>query len=240
MTDDREMDNDKAQKYRATAGPHDLKNLILRKWPEGLRPLGHCRERSFPTGVAALDALFPSGPGIPYGQLIEITGGVSSGKTSLLWRLITAGQGAGHTVAYVDCGGMFFPAVEVDLTRLLLLRAATGHRAASPTELLRSSLRSAELMLRDRRADLIAFDLIGQRHPLPLGLLHRLRLRTVRAKGLVIFLTESNDPRQPGIIPASMAALRLEVSRTERHERFRVVITKSRLCLEGVRLEVEW
>jgi hypothetical protein len=263
-----------------------LKNAITKKWPEAIRSLGRRSGLYFPTGLAELDNLFPSGRGIPYGQLIEITGGPSSGKTSLLFRLLASAGRPRRTVAYVDFDGAFFPeaaaSAGVDLKRLLVIRPETGRQVTSPTgsgnqnlteqpavdnnapaytrgrhmstcaELpgrcghrprtkcdpagqLRQNLRAAELLLRDRHADIIVLDLVGQKQPLSLGLLHRLRLRTVRAKSLVIFLTEK---RPNDIIPSSMASLRLEVGRIDDTGRFRIVVTKSRICPEGIRLEV--
>jgi hypothetical protein len=202
-----------------------LKRLVSKRWPEAVINSADSATPSFITGVASLDQLFPTG-GIPYGQLMEITGGVSSGKTTLLLRVL-ATLTARETVAYVDFSGSFFPAgaisTGVDPDRLLVV---------TPRNML-SGLRTAELLFRHRMADVTVFDLLGCRDPLPFTLLHRLRQQTTRAKGLVIFLTENNSD----IVPTSMVALRLEIARID-HDRFVVTITKSRFCKEGMEVEV--
>jgi hypothetical protein len=132
-----------------------------------------------------------------------------------------------QTAAYVDFSGSFFPAgaitTGVDPDRLLVV---------TPEDLL-SGLRTAELLFRYRMANVIVFDLLGCREPLPFTLLHRLRQQTTRAKGLVIFLTEHNSD----IVPTSMVALRLAIARID-HGRSIVTITKSRFCKEGMEVEV--
>jgi hypothetical protein len=211
---------------------------LRQKWPDAIRSLNEQDELSFPTGLAELDRLFASKRGIPYGQLIEIRGGISSGKTSLLFRILSGRPNS--TIAYVDFCHTFFPEATIasglNLDRLLLIRPApTRPESDNHDNTLKAGLRTAELLLRDHHANLIAFDLVGWRTALPIGLLHRLRLRTVRAKGLVIFLTQTS-----GIIPSSMASLRLETKRIDpaTPNRLLITITKSRLCAEGVRLEV--
>ncbi|MCP4685782.1 MAG: hypothetical protein GY867_10110 [bacterium] len=212
-----------------------LREAISRKWPEALRSLtpASLAERQglvFETGLPEVDALFPL-HGIPYGQLIEITGGVSSGKTSFLFRLLAVWS-AERTVAYVDFDNAFFPDAAVcagiDLSRLLVVRPEP--KADDP---IKPGIRTAELLLGKKNSDIIVFDLVGRRTPLPLGLLHRLRLKTVRARGMVIFLTNKNT----GIVPSSMASLRLEISRRD-HDRLEIAVTKSRLSAEGARVEV--
>ena len=208
-----------------------LKEAITRKWPEALGPIAEVQHRVFDTGCDSLDALFPSG-GIPYGQLIEITGGVSSGKTGFLFRLL-ARWCKDNTVAYVDVTDSFFPdaaaSAGVDLTRLLVVKPSGG-----AADRLQSSLRTAELLLVEGRVTIVLFDLVG-RHAagrLPLPLLHRLRLKTVRAKGLVVFLTQENSY----VIPASMVSLRLTVCRSS-SDTLSITVSKSRISVEGTRVE---
>ncbi len=289
--------------------PRNLTGAIRQKWPEAIRSLTDRDDLFFATGLAELDSLFASGRGLPYGQLIEIRGGVSSGKTSLLFTLLAGAASRPRRIAYVDFNNAFFPdatgASGIDLSRLLLIKPSNLCRQASrsdgtapresigpgrPTPRHRASrsdgiddikdgIRTAELLFRDRHADIIVFDLVGRHTPLPIGLLHRLRLKTVRAKGLVIFLTQTDsrqitpppersqdppeqkmsltqtvqrsvgsctrqsrgcDPTAVDIVPSSMASLRLEVQRLDDtvSNRHRITITKSRLCAEGIRLEV--
>ena len=87
--------------------PSAVKELIRRKWPEALLENAGRSGRSFVTGLENFDRLFPSG-GIPYGQLVEITGGASCGKTGLLFHVL-AGLVRQVRVGYVDAGNTFFP-----------------------------------------------------------------------------------------------------------------------------------
>ncbi len=216
-----------------------LKQKLTRKWPEAIRSLSDQNELVFSTGFPELDSLFPMG-GIPYGQLIEITGGVSSGKTGLLFRMLSCAT-QNRIAAYVDFSNAFFPdaasASGLDLSRLLVIKPNVRG-----DDCIKNSLRTAELLLRDRNADIIVFDLVGyhRKDTLPIGLLHRLRLKTVRAKGLVIFLTQpvKTNGVSPNIIPSSMASLRLTVGRTNTN-RLAISITKSRITTEGTHVEVQ-
>ena len=79
-----------------------------------------------PTGVGALDACLRGG--LPRGQLSEIAGPRSSGRTTLLLHLMAAAAGRGEIAALVDTLDRFdltsACAAGVDLDRLLWVR---GH-----------------------------------------------------------------------------------------------------------------
>ena len=84
-----------------------------------------------PTGVSVLDARL--GGGFPRGQLSELVGPRSSGRTSLLLEMLAAATSRGELVALVDALDMFdaasASAAEIDLERLLWIR---GHAVTSP------------------------------------------------------------------------------------------------------------
>lgn len=204
----------------------ELKRLIKRKWPEAAGLASERLNLAFRTGFPALDALFPH-QGIPCGQLIEITGGVSSGKTTLLLTLLASLSRSGRAV-YIDLSRSFFPASAaacgVDLGRLLAVTPANTPMA----------LRVAELLLQANIASWIVLDLVGQRESLSALMLHRLRLKVTRSRGLILMLTENNS----GIIPPSMAALRLKVRRAG--DGVQVMVSKSHICKEGVSVEVSF
>jgi recombination protein RecA len=77
-----------------------------------------------PTGLQALDHHLLGG--LPRGQLSEITGPRSSGRTSVLFRLIAQASRGGELVALVDTLDRFDPAsadaAGVDLTQVLWIR----------------------------------------------------------------------------------------------------------------------
>jgi hypothetical protein len=84
-----------------------------------------------PSAIATLDARL--GGGVPRGQLSELVGPRSSGRTSLVLQIIAAATGRGELVALVDTLDMFDPesaaAAGVDLPRLLWIR---GHVVINP------------------------------------------------------------------------------------------------------------
>jgi recA bacterial DNA recombination protein len=83
------------------------------------------------TGITAFDAII--GGGFPRGQLSEITGARSSGRASLIVRMLAAAAARGELTALVDALDMFdvasAAAAEVDLDRLLWIR---GHVVPNP------------------------------------------------------------------------------------------------------------
>ena len=84
-----------------------------------------------PTGITALDARL--GGGFPRGQLSEVAGPRSSGRTSVLLQAIAAATARGELVALVDALDMFdvesAAAAGIDLDRLLWIR---GHVVTNP------------------------------------------------------------------------------------------------------------
>jgi recA bacterial DNA recombination protein len=84
-----------------------------------------------PTELAPLDAQL--GGGIPRGQLSEIVGLRSSGRTSVLLRMLAAATARGELVALVDGLDMFdaasASAAGIDFNRLLWIR---GHVVTNP------------------------------------------------------------------------------------------------------------
>ena len=88
-----------------------------------------------PTGIASLDATRRGG--LPRGQLCEIAGAPSSGRTTLLLRLLAEVTGRGEIAALIDTSDRLDVAAAVasgvDLARLLWVRgdATTGPGDAS-------------------------------------------------------------------------------------------------------------
>ncbi len=101
------------------------------------RPLGQSDERYVvPTGIAPLDARL--GGGIARGQISEIVGPRSSGRTSTVMSALAGATARGELAALVDTFDMFDPpsahACGIDLTRLLWVRgvALAAYAAAVP------------------------------------------------------------------------------------------------------------
>jgi hypothetical protein len=98
-----------------------------------LPPLDRADPAAFvPTGLAALDAHLRSG--VPRGQLSEIVGSRSSGRTTLTLQLLAAATREGELVAFVDTFDRLdvasLVAAGADLSRVLWVRG----QAISKTE----------------------------------------------------------------------------------------------------------
>jgi len=116
------------------------------------------------TGVSAFDARL--GGGFPRGQLSEITGPRSSGRSSVLLQLCAAATARGELVAIVDVLDMFdvasASAAGVDLTRLLWIR---GHVVGNPglcrdtnQRAMEQAIRALTLVLTAGNFGVVAFD----------------------------------------------------------------------------------
>jgi hypothetical protein len=81
-----------------------------------------------PTDIAAIDTCLRGG--LPRGQLSELTGPCSSGRTTLLMQLFAAATQRGEIAAFVDTHDRLdvasAAAAGVDLDRLLWIRGMTG------------------------------------------------------------------------------------------------------------------
>ena len=105
-----------------------------------------------PTGVAQIDDAL--GGGLARGHLSEIVGSRSSGRTSVLCRMLAAAAERGEAVALLDTCDRFDPAsagaAGVDLSKLLWVRD-TGDAARA--------LKAMNLVLQAGGFGLVAFDL---------------------------------------------------------------------------------
>jgi recombination protein RecA len=122
-----------------------------------------------PTGLGALDACLRGG--LPRGQLSEIAGPPSSGRTTLLLHLIASAAERGEIAALVDTLDRFdlisACAAGVDLDRLLWVRGhaitASGDSGLSPQALLDRTvdrtLKALNLVLQAGGFGVVALDL---------------------------------------------------------------------------------
>jgi hypothetical protein len=131
------------------------------------------------TGITALDARLG---GLPRGQLSEIVGPRSTGRTSIALQLLAAASDRGELVALVDALDMFDPAsaaaAGVDLDRLLWVR---GHVVTHPglcrdmnQRALEQAIRALSLVLSAGTFGLVLFDVAEA----PLDALRRLPFTT--------------------------------------------------------------
>src|SRR3954467_2223360 len=117
-----------------------------------------------PSGVSALDARL--GGGFPRGQISEVVGPRSSGRTSLLLQTMAAATARGELVALVDALDMFDPvsagAAGVDLDRLLWIRGHLVTNQGLCRELnqraIEQAIRPFTLVLQAGNFGLVVFD----------------------------------------------------------------------------------
>ena len=152
-----------------------------------------------PLHLHELDAALDGG--LPRGQLSEIVGPSSCGKTALLYALLATGTARGEVVALVDLADAFSPsaaaAAGIDLARTLWIRPAS----------VRDALRCAELLLEASGFGAVAVDLgtaaRGARVGTGAGL--RLARAAKRSEAAVVLLA---DERVAGTFAALGLALR--------------------------------
>src|SRR5437868_13663035 len=117
-----------------------------------------------PSGISALDARL--GGGFPRGQLSELIGPRSSGRTSVLLQTLAAATARGELVALVDALDMLdvesAAAAGVDLSRLLWIR---GHVVSNPglcrdtnQRALEQAIRAFTLVLQAGNFGVVIFD----------------------------------------------------------------------------------
>jgi RecA/RadA recombinase len=202
----------------------ELRKSMKQRWPEVSLSARGVEEIVFSTGIDSLDSLFSTN-GIPFGQLVQISGGVSSGKTSFLFKMLAA-LTKQHFVAYIDFSGSFFPSAAdmsgVDISKIIVVE---------PDDI-REGLRAAELILRQKIACCVVLDLVAVERNLPQIMMHRLRRQIIGAGSILILLTDDRSTS----IPASMVSIELRISRNE-HSRFGITVTKSRIGNLGGKVE---
>lgn len=197
-----------------------LRELLNRNWPEAAYGGRNGTAHRFRIHLPALAAIFPQ-TGIPYGQLIEISGGISSGKTTLQQKILGAIEPVPR-IGYLDFSCSFFPPgaeiAGIDLQRLRLLRPGS----------LQDGLRAVEALLQLQQINCVVFDLVGINEPLPRILLHRLRQNIVRAEAIGFFLTETGSRH----LPASYTSMRLQTERAPNNE-IEITAARGRIGREG-------
>lgn len=118
------------------------------------------RGRALSTGIAPLDELLHGG--FPRGELSEVHGAASSGRTALVLTLAARLTRAGSLVAWVDPADRLDPAsaatAGVDLTRLLWLR---GDRRGRSDRALPAAVSAVGTLVGSGLFEVVVLDLAG-------------------------------------------------------------------------------
>ena len=154
----------------------------------------------FPTGIAEIDDML--GGGIPRSSITEISGLVSSGKTSFVLSTMAAITQAGNACAWVDANDTLSPesaaAAGIELRRLLWLRMSSERSTkliGKPWSRLEQALTATDLLLHAGGFGSVVLDLSDAlpQHAMriPLATWYRFRLAAEQARTALILLTES-------------------------------------------------
>ncbi len=123
---------------RAPLGPRALPQDLRDRMQSARQLLGKAERELMPTGLPVLDRLLDGG--LPRGELVEVVGGRSSGRFSLVLEVLAATTRAGEAAALIDLGDHLDPAraeaAGADLSRLLWVRPRTVEQALAATEML--------------------------------------------------------------------------------------------------------
>jgi RecA/RadA recombinase len=176
-------------------------------------------------GIRFLDHGLLKG-GLPRGHLTEIVGSKSSGKTTLLFKMLSGFNKQESMIAYFDFSETFYPPSAqrsgVDLKKLLVLRPPN----------IPAGLRAAEILFRSGSICVAVFDLAATKDQIPKALLLRLKRSVKQARGIGIFLRESNSTK----VQRNQLALCLRVEKL--NQKLLVKIEKSLLGEESQSVEL--
>ncbi len=151
----------------------------------------------FATGIAQVDAML--GGGIPRGNITEISGASSTGKTTFALAAVASITQLGNACAWIDVSDALSPeaaaASGVELRRLLWLRMSAARRPHKPWLRLEQGLKAADLLLQTGGFAGIVLDMSDQlpqyTRRIPLATWYRFRLAAEQARTALVFLTQS-------------------------------------------------
>ena len=146
----------------------EIEHALERKFPAALTPAPRAMHEVATTGIWAVDELLHGG--LPVGAISELTGAVSSGRTSLALQFVAQRTAEGRACAWVDVNDAFDPesaaANGVRLKQLLWMRCreeagktAGRWRAKRLWTRLDQGLRATDLLLQAGGFSCVVLDL---------------------------------------------------------------------------------
>lgn len=161
------------------------------------------RRRPLATGIAGIDALLAGG--FPRGELSEIHGPASSGRTGVLLALLAHATGTGGLAALVDPLDRLDPAsagaAGVDLARLLWLRGARGSGEEPQPKTLADATAAVATLAGSGLFDVVALDLAGaerERRQLPATTWLRLARLVENGASALLLVADGHVACSPG------------------------------------------
>jgi hypothetical protein len=157
--------------------------LEIRKRPETER---------IPTGIPTIDQL--TAGGIPRGSMTEICGAESSGRTALLFAILSQATRRGECCAWIDAAGVFDPAsaaeTGVNLERVLWVNCGGSAENA---------LKSTDLLIQAGGFGLVVLDLADtperEARRIPLASWFRLRHAAERTGAALVAMERQINAR---------------------------------------------
>lgn len=170
------------------------------------------RGRPLATGIGEVDALL--GGGFPRGELSEIHGPASSGRTGVLLALLAQATRRGALAAHVDPLDRLDPASAVaagaDLSRLLWLRGPRGASEDPSAKTLADATAAVATLASSGLFDVVALDLDGARHGrrrLPASTWLRLQRLVEDGTTAVVLVAEEHVACGPGGASLALAPM---------------------------------
>jgi recombination protein RecA len=157
--------------------------------------------KQLPTGIPAIDKL--TSGGIPRGTLTEICGTESTGRTALVFALLSQASRHGECCAWVDTAGAFDPvsAVEagVDLDRVLWVNCGGNAQHA---------LKAADLLIQAGGFGLVVLDMAdtpdAMARRIPLASWFRLRHAAERTDAALVAVERQINARSCSTLQIEM------------------------------------
>jgi hypothetical protein len=207
------------------------------------------KDRRITCDIAPIDALIG---GIARGRISEITGPISSGKTTIAASFASATSRRGEVVGWVDVPGAFDPrsleAAGADLARILWVsfNKRPASRSTSTNSMRgafiskererRNELKAAELLLEAGGFGLVVIDFGAMRFPLSQSASLRLARAAERTGTAVLALASNRVCGTFAALTLSMSKLRASFSRLSR-DGYRDGYKDAPALFDGLRLE---
>lgn len=211
----------------AAALRFEIERTLERRFPAALTPAPRAIREVASTGIAAVDELLHGG--LPVGAISELTGAVSSGRTSLALQFVAQRTAEGRPCAWVDVNDALDPesaaANGVQLKQLLWVRSqdeaagrtvgGTGKQCARPSwARLEQGLCATDLLLQAGGFSSVVLDL-GDTAPeqgsrIPLATWFRFRQATERTQCSLVVLGRQAFAQSAAAVVLECASRRAE------------------------------
>ena len=213
----------------------EIEHALEHRFPAALSPAPRAIREVAATGIAAVDALLQGG--LPVGAISELTGAVSSGRTSLALQFVARRTAEKQPCAWVDVQDAFDPesaaANGVGLQELLWVRCAERERGSEAArerkdEVTRSypgrpqpswkrleqALRATDLLLQAGGFSSVVLDLgdtaLEQTNRIPLATWFRFRQAAERAQCSLMVLGRHAYAQSAAAVVLECSAQRAE------------------------------